>query len=104
MVGLKIEDVKGFTSKLFVKEDFDLFLVKEVQIVTFNSFSIDGHIRKGYFSEEELEEIGDEGFAPWKLLRPVCFGLIKGKRCRPVRWSALRPATAWRPDRFRACI
>ena len=55
MVGLKIEDVKGFTSKLFVKEDFDLFLVKEVQIVTFNSFSIDGHIRKGYFSEEELE-------------------------------------------------
>ena len=80
MVGLKIEDVKGFTSKLFVKEDFDLFLVKEVQIVTFNSFSIDGHIRKGYFSEEELEEIGDEGFAPWKLLRPVCFGLIKGKR------------------------
>mgnify|MGYP000853416492 CR=1 FL=1 len=30
--------------------------------------------------EEELEEIGDEGFAPWKLLRPVCFGLIKGKR------------------------
>ena len=23
MVGLKIEDVKGFTSKLFVKEDFD---------------------------------------------------------------------------------
>ena len=32
------------------------------------------------FSEEELEEIGDEGFAPWKLLRPVCFGLIKGKR------------------------
>ena len=27
MVGLKIEDVKGFTSKLFVKEDFDLFLV-----------------------------------------------------------------------------
>ena len=54
MVGLKIEDVKGFTSKLFVKEDFDLFLVKEVQIVTFNSFSIDGHIRKGYFSEEEL--------------------------------------------------
>lgn len=80
MVGLKIEDVKEFTSKLFVKESFDSFLVKEIQIITYNSFSIDGHIRKGYFTDEELEEFGKEGFTAWKLLRPVCFGLIKGRR------------------------
>ena len=80
MVGLKIEEVKEFTSKLFVKENFDSFLVKEVQIVTFSSFTIDGHIRKGYFTDEEMEEIGKEGFASWKMLRPVCFGLIKGRR------------------------
>lgn len=80
MVGLKIEDVKEFTSKLFVKESFDSFLVNEVQIVTYNSFSIDGHIRKGYFNEEEMEEFGKEGFVAWKMLRPVCFGLIKGRR------------------------
>lgn len=80
MVGLKIEDVKEFTSKLFVKESFDSFLVKEVQIVTYNSFSIDGHIRKGYFNDDEMEEFGNEHFAAWKMLRPVCFALIKGRR------------------------
>ena len=69
MVALKVEDVRAFTSKLFVKEDFDGFLVKEITIVTFNSFTIDGHIKQGYYSEEELEE-----------LKPICFSLIKGKK------------------------
>ena len=55
MIALKVEDVKTFTSKLFLKEDFDSFLVKEVNIVTYNNFSIDGHIRQGYYTDEELE-------------------------------------------------
>ncbi len=38
MVALKVEDVRSFTSKLFVKEDFDRFLVKEINIITYNSF------------------------------------------------------------------
>ena len=33
MVALKVEDVRSFTSKLFVKEDFDRFLVKEINII-----------------------------------------------------------------------
>ena len=80
MVALKVEDVRAFTSKLFVKEDFDGFLVKEITIVTFNSFTIEGHIKQGYYSEEELEEkqIGD--FSSWKMLKPICFSLIKGKK------------------------
>ena len=40
MIALKVEDVKTFTSKLFLKEDFDSFLVKEVNIVTYNNFSV----------------------------------------------------------------
>ena len=52
MIALKVEDVKTFTSKLFLKEDFDSFLVKEVNIVTYNNFSIDGHIRQGYYTDE----------------------------------------------------
>ena len=51
MIALRAEDVRTFTSKLFVKEDFDQFLVKEIEIVTFNRFTIDGHIRQGYFGE-----------------------------------------------------
>ena len=50
MIALKAEDVKTFTSKLFLKEDFDSFLVKEVNIVTYNNFTIDGHIRQGYYT------------------------------------------------------
>ena len=56
MIALKAEDVKSFTTKLFVREDFDAFLVKEVNITTYNSFSIDGHVKQGYYTEEEREE------------------------------------------------
>ena len=80
MIALKAEDVKSFTSKLFVKEDFDRFLVKEINIVTYNSFTIDGHIRQGYYTEEELEEKKLEDFSTWKMMRPLSFSLIKGRR------------------------
>lgn len=79
MVALKVEDVRSFTSKLFVKEDFDRFLVKEINIITYNSFTIDGHVRQGYYTQEELEENRIEDFSSWKMLRPLCFSLIKGK-------------------------
>lgn len=36
-------------------ETFDYWLVREANIVTFNSFTIDGRIRQGYYSDEELE-------------------------------------------------
>jgi len=80
MVALKIDDVKAFTTKLFVGTDFDTFLVREVNIVTFNTFAIDGHVRRGYYSKEELEENKIEDLSVWQVLRPVCFSLIKGKK------------------------
>lgn len=80
MVALKIDDVKSFTSKLFAGTDFDAFLVREVSIVTFNSFTIDGHVRRGYYTQEEREENQIEDLSSWQVLRPVCFSLIKGKK------------------------
>ena len=80
MIALKIEDLKSFTAQLFVGETFDGWLVREASIVTFNSFTIDGHIRQGYYSEEELEANRVEEFSSWKMLRPICYSLIKGKR------------------------
>lgn len=80
MVALKIDDMRQFTSQLFVKETFDNFLVKDARIVTFNSFSIDGRVRQGYYTEEETEENKIEEYSQWKAIRPVCFSLIKGKR------------------------
>lgn len=80
MIALKVEDVRTFTSKLFIKEEFDGFLVKEIEIVTFNRFTIDGHIRQGYFGGEELEDHRIGEFSSWNMLRPLCFDLIKGKK------------------------
>ena len=56
MVALKIEEQKKFTEGLFLGELFDSFLVTEANIVTFNSFTINGRVRRGYYSDEELEE------------------------------------------------
>ncbi len=80
MIALKIDDVKQFTSKLFVGSTFDKFLVREVTIVTYNSFSIDGHIKQGYYTEAELEENRIEDLSSWGTLKPFCFSLIKGKK------------------------
>lgn len=80
MVALRIEDIKGFTSRLFVKEDFDSFLLKEAKIVTFVEFSVNGRIKRGFFSREELESLGGEGLIPWRMARPYCFDMIRGKR------------------------
>lgn len=80
MIALKIEEQKIFTSGLFIGEIFDGFLVREAEVVTFNSFTIDGRVRHGYYSDEELEENQIEEFSFWKVLKPFCFSLIKGKR------------------------
>ena len=48
MIALKIEDLKTITAQLFMGETFDYWLVREANIVTFNSFTIDGRIRQGY--------------------------------------------------------
>ena len=80
MIALKIEDMKQFTARLFMGETFDHFLIREAEIITFNVFTIDGHIRQGYYSEEELEENQLEELSSWKMIRQYCFSLIKGKK------------------------
>lgn len=80
MVALRVEDLKSFTKQLFIGETFDSFLVREAEIVTFNRFSIDGKVRHGYYSDDELEMNRIERYSSWKTLRPFCFSLIKGSR------------------------
>ena len=59
MVSLQIEEIKEFTRQLFIGTTFDHFLLREAQIVTFNSFQIDGRIRPDYYSAEEIARIRD---------------------------------------------
>ena len=80
MVALKIEDAKAFTNGLFVGNLFDIFLLREAEITTYNRFTIDGRISRGYYSEEERAEKGLEDYSFWSTIRPICFSLVKGKR------------------------
>ena len=99
MIALKAEDVKSFTSRLFIKEDFDSFWVRELNIVTYNSFTMDGHIRSGYYTEEEREEQRIGEFSSWRQLRPFCFSLIKGKKL-PESFKIVLQLPAGQTERF----
>lgn len=82
MIALKITNVKQFMAKLLGSEDFDSFLLEEAAISTYNTFMIDGHQNRDFYSTEEWEdqELRPYELSTWKKLRPICFDLIKGKR------------------------
>ncbi len=92
MISLETDDLRAATSALFVKDTFDDWLVREAQVVTFNTFTIDGRIRQGYYSEDELEERQIEEFSYWKQIRPFCYELIKGKKLPESFRITLQPA------------
>lgn len=76
MIAFSLPNIKDFTAHLLLKDTFDPFSFIEGEIVTFNTFQIDGFIRKEFFdTDAELPE-----YSPWKNLREYCFSLIKGKR------------------------
>ncbi len=80
MIALKIEDIRQFTAGLFIGALFDTFLVREASIVTFNTFTIDGRVKPGYYTEEELEEKKIGELSAWEAVKPFCFSLIRGKK------------------------
>lgn len=81
MIALKITNIKQFMAKLLGSEDFDSFLLEEASISTYNTFMIDGHQNRDFYSTEEWEdkELRPYELSTWKKLRPICFDLIKGK-------------------------
>lgn len=94
MTALEIKITKNFMNALLVSEQFDTFLVEEVSITTFNTFQIDGHIVKDFYTNEEIEDAGGAlpVFSSWKDIRPVCFQLIKGKKT-PVSFRVILHAS-----------
>ena len=75
---------KGYD--LLVGNEFDDFLVTEVSITTYNTFNIDGHINKSFFTDEEYSSLMEKELSTWKDLKSTCFELIKGKRT-PVKFK-----------------
>lgn len=91
MKSINITDVKNFMSKLLIKEDFDNFLLEEASITTFNTFTIDGHIHKNYYTSEEYEALRNTELSYWSTIKPICFELIKGKKT-PSRFKIILKA------------
>lgn len=76
MISLTLTDIKDVTSHLLLKDSFDSFCFIEGEIVTFNTFHIDGFIQKEFFdTDTELPE-----YSYWKNVREYCFQIIRGKR------------------------
>ena len=81
MTALQITSMKNFMNHLLVSESFDIFLLEEAVIGTANTFTIDGHVNKDFFSGENDEDGTEQPeFRPWSELKGLCFDLIKGKR------------------------
>lgn len=80
MIALHIADIKEFTSKLFLHEDFDSFLVSQASFTTGFSVTLDGSLHKDYFTDEQWEAMEQHDLARWSLMRPLCFQIIKGSR------------------------
>ena len=80
MTQFEIEPVKDFMSQLLIGNILDAFYVKEVNLTTFNTFTIDGHMQRNFFTAEEWEEAGKPIYATWQQLKPICYQLIKGKK------------------------
>lgn len=88
MIAEQIKDVKKFMAKLLIDSTFDEFLVSNVSITTYNTFEIDGHIKKEFFTDEEFLELPDSHLSFWSKLRPFCYSLIKGNKT-PVKFRMI---------------
>ena len=69
-------------NKLLRSEIFDHFFLQEAVITGGATYTLNGQITKGFYSEEELTELHLNGyrFLPFSMLRGNCFDLIKGKK------------------------
>lgn len=79
MISLQIKVTKSIMNALLASECFDSFLLEEAAVTTFNTFHIDGHVVKEFFTADELTEVNSD-FSLWRDIRPFCFQLIKGKK------------------------
>ena len=82
MIAFSLTNIKDFMSHLLLNETFDHFSFIEGEITTFNTFHIDGFIKKEFFdSNSVLPE-----YSYWKNVRNFCFSQRKtDSSCLPIR-------------------
>ena len=81
MISLTITEVKSFMGKLLTQTTFDFFLLKDMELSTFISFTINGQLNEAFYTKEELEERGENGHSSlWSEVRSIAFSMIKGNK------------------------
>lgn len=90
MIMLEITDVKSLMKKLLYEEAFDSFLLGEATVKMGSTFIFDGHINKGFYSDEEIDilkeesvnnqEIFDSQLIRWRSVKSHVLSIIKGKK------------------------
>lgn len=80
MIALHILEVRECMSRLLLSDTFDSFLFVRGDITTFNTFSIDGYLKKDFFDTGEAEGCpASREYSLWGEVRRLCFAIIKGK-------------------------
>ncbi|MDO4308225.1 MAG: DUF5721 family protein [Eubacteriales bacterium] len=82
MLALNIIDVKEFMNQMLIGTTFDQFEMVETVITTFNTFSIDGKLRRDFFDTDTCDIFDQSGmtYSLWKEIKPFCYSVIRGKR------------------------
>ena len=81
MLAITLPELKAFMNQLLCTDTFDHFLLQEATIQGSITWNLNGMLGRDFFTTAEWEEKELEGlpFAPYGLIRPQCFDLIKGK-------------------------
>ena len=79
-----LEDIKAFTTHLFLQPTFDSFFLREAMFKTAATVTIDGAANADYFDTDE----GVPEHVTWGSVRPLSFQVIKGNRL-PVSFQII---------------
>ena len=88
MKNIEIDNIRKFTSALFVGDTFDDFRVTEASFSTLVNISIDGHINREFLGDEAEDQEAADGAVAWKDIKPLCYEIIKGQRV-PLRFKVV---------------
>lgn len=80
MISFQIKNIKNFMSHFLASDAFDVFLLTEASITTYNTFFIDGKQNKEFYTDEEWADasVRPYDYSMWKDMKALCFHLIKG--------------------------
>lgn len=75
MLAFTVYDTKTFMAHLLKGELFDHFTIRQAEVNSFASFTINGSKDENYITEED-----DEPYCLWADIKPFIFQTVRGKK------------------------